>query len=275
MEEVKQQVEEEKITPSQYFDYIKEAKNVITTDALKNSYDTFIALAKKYQRLGQVESMKKLCFLADVLTKEEKLIEMGVNTFIYKDVIEDYIENVAQKTVKIVELSRYMREVPDELVEVIERTKDFFDEFYVIFTDYTGKEERKVEKERRDKDPILFGVFKNSSNVADRFYFLGDWVDEYCDLTLDKLIEEYTEKKGKTPVIEENIPTTGEELVEALKNYKINEKKASNTLTVSPFNTVSVGQYEIAVANDTTKNEEGENKEKKSFFGKIRTVFKK
>ena len=275
MEEVKQQVEEEKITPSQYFDYIKEAKNVITTDALKNSYDTFIALAKKYQRLGQVESMKKLCFLADVLTKEEKLIEMGVNTFIYKDVIEDYIENVAQKTVKIVELSRYMREVPDELVEVIERTKDFFDEFYVIFTDYTGKEERKVEKERRDKDPILFGVFKNSSNVADRFYFLGDWVDEYCDLTLDKLIEEYTEKKGKTPVIEENIPTTGEELVEALKNYKINDKKASNTLTVSPFNTVSVGQYEIAVANDTTKNEEGETKEKKSFFGKIRTVFKK
>lgn len=275
MEEVKQQVEEEKITPSQYFDYIKEAKNVITTDALKNSYDTFIALAKKYQRLGQVESMKKLCFLADVLTKEEKLIEMGVNTFIYKDVIEDYIENVAQKTVKIVELSRYMREVPDELVEVIERTKDFFDEFYVIFTDYTGKEERKVEKERRDKDPILFGVFKNSSNVADRFYFLGDWVDEYCDLTLDKLIEEYTDKKGKTPVIEENIPTTGEELVEALKNYKINDKKASNTLTVSPFNTVSVGQYEIAVSNDTTTKEEGEAKEKKSFFGKIRTVFKK
>lgn len=275
MEEVKQQVEEEKITPSQYFDYIKEAKNVITTDALKNSYDTFIALAKKYQRLGQVESMKKLCFLADVLTKEEKLIEMGVNTFIYKDVIEDYIENVADKTVKIVELSRYMREVPDELVEVIERTKDFFDEFYVIFTDYTGKEERKVEKERRDKDPILFGVFKNSSNVADRFYFLGDWVDEYCDLTLDKLIEEYTDKKGKTPVIEENIPTTGEELVEALKNYKINDKKASNTLTVSPFNTVSVGQYEIAVSNDTTTKEEGEAKEKKSFFGKIRTVFKK
>ena len=168
-----------------------------------------------------------------------------------------------------------MREVPDELVEVIERTKDFFDEFYVIFTDYTGKEERKVEKERRDKDPILFGVFKNSSNVADRFYFLGDWVDEYCDLTLDKLIEEYTDKKGKTPVIEENIPTTGEELVEALKNYQINEKKASNTLTVSPFNTVSVGQYEIAVSNDTTTKEEGEAKEKKSFFGKIRTVFKK
>lgn len=173
-----------KITPSQYFDFIKNAKNNITTEALKNSYGTFISLAEKYKKLGQIESMKKLCFLADVITKEEKLIEMGITTFVYRDVIEDYIETVADKTVKIIELSRYMREVPDELVDTIEKSKDIFDELYVVFTDYTGKEERKVEKERRDKDPILFGVFKNDGNVADRFYFLGDWVDEYCDLTV-------------------------------------------------------------------------------------------
>ena len=116
------------ITPSQYFDYLKGAKNVITTDALKNSYEAFLKLAEKYQKLGQVESLKKLCFLADVLVKEEKLIEMGINTYVYKDTIEDYIENVADKTVKIVELSRYMREIPDDLVETIEKTKDIFDE---------------------------------------------------------------------------------------------------------------------------------------------------
>ena len=160
--------DEKVITPSQYFDYLKGAKNVISTDALKSSYDVFLKLAEKYNKLGQVESMKKLSFLADTLLKEEKLIEMGINTYVYKDVIEDYIENVADKTVKIVELSRYMREVPDELVDTIEKVKDIFDEFYVVFTDYTGKEERKVEKERRDKDPILFGVFKNSINVSDR-----------------------------------------------------------------------------------------------------------
>ena len=134
------------ITPSQYFDYLKGAKQHITTEALKKSYDAFIKLAEKYQKLGQVESLKKLCFLADTLVKEEKLIELGINTFVYKDTIEDYIENVADKTVKIVELSRYMREIPDELVDTIEKSKELFDEFYVVFTDYTGKEERKVEK---------------------------------------------------------------------------------------------------------------------------------
>ena len=169
------------ITPSQYFENLKNAKQTITTDALKNSYSIFIKLAKKYDELGQTEfkteSLKKIDFLVDVLSKEEKLIEIGVTTFIYKDVIEDYIENIADKTVKIIEMSRYMRKIPDDLIEVVDKTKELFDEFYVVFTDYTGQEERKVEKERRDKDPILFGAFKNGSNVSDRFYFLGDWVD--------------------------------------------------------------------------------------------------
>ena len=127
------------ITPSQYFENLKNAKKTITTDALKNSYYVFIKLAEKYSKLGQTESLKKLNFLADVLSKEEKLIEIGVTTFVYKDVIEDYIENVADKTVKIIEMSRYMREIPDDLVEVVDKTKDLFGEFYVVFTDYVIK----------------------------------------------------------------------------------------------------------------------------------------
>ena len=258
----------EKISPSQYFDYIKNAKNDITTEALKESYSVFLKLAEKYTKLGQKESLKKLCFLADTLKKEEKLIELGITKYIYKDVIEDYIENVADKTVKIIELSRYMREVPDELVETIEKSKDLFDEFYVVFTDYTGKEERKVEKERRDKDPILFGVFKNNSNVADRFYFLGDWVDEYCDLTLDKMVEQYQENKGYSPAVETKIPETTDELIEILKSYKIDEKKDRDySLKISSDDDVKINSF--------IKTNFVEDEPKKSFFGKVRSAFKK
>ena len=254
----------EQITPSQYFDYLKNAKNTITTYALKNSFDTFIKLAEKYTKLGQKESLKKLCFLADVLTKEEKLIEMGITTYIYKDVIEDYIENVADQTVKIVELSRYMREVPDELVETVEKAKDLFDELYVVFTDYTGREERKVEKERRDKDPILFGAFKNQTNVADRFYFLGDWVDEYCDLTLDKMVEQYKNKKNTTPLVETAIPKDSNELVALLQTYKIDEKKNGSYITLSN-STESLPIMQYKKTNNLEK--------RKGFFDKIRSVF--
>ena len=258
----------EKISPSQYFDYIKNAKNDITTEALKESYSVFLKLAEKYTKLGQKESLKKLCFLADTLKKEEKLIELGITTYIYKDVIEDYIENVADKTVKIIELSRYMREVPDELVETIEKSKDLFDEFYVVFTDYTGKEERKVEKERRDKDPILFGVFKNNSNVADRFYFLGDWIDEYCDLTLDKMVEQYQENKGYSPAVETKIPETTDELIEILKSYKIDEKKDRDySLKIASDDDVKINSF--------IKTNFVEDEPKKSFFGKVRSTFKK
>ncbi len=260
MAKKKENKEENTISPSQYFDFLKGAKNIITTEELKNSYDVFLSLAEKYQKIGQVESLKKLCFLADTLVKEEKLIEMGINTFIYKDTIEDYIENVAGKTVKIVELSRYMREIPDELVETIEKTKPLFNEFYVIFTDYTGKEERKIEKERRDKDPILFGVFKNNTNVADRFYFLGDWVDEYCDLTLDKMVEQYKNKKDISPLKKTEIPKNGDDLVAILKTYKIDEKKGNAYITMNEH-PVPIAGYKM----------EGEKKE--GFFKKITSVF--
>ena len=259
-------MEEEKkqITPSQYFEYLKGAKNEITTQALKDSYPVFVALAEKYNKLGQAESMKKLCFLVDTLTKEEKLIELGITTYIYKDVIEDYIMNVADKTVKIVELSRYMREVPDDLVETIEATKEIFDEFYVVFTDYTGREERKVEKERRDKDPILFGVFKNSVNVSDRFYFLGDWVDEYCDLTLDKMVEQYRDTKGKEMTVTTEIPSTSEELLELLKSYRIDTNKEGWVISANTTESLPVSSFKY------------EQEEKPvSFFGKIRSALKK
>ena len=265
MEKVKDNEQKEVITPSQYFDFLKGAKQIITTEALKNSYDSFLTLADKYQKLGQVESLKKLCFLADTLVKEEKLIEMGISTYVYKDAIEDYITHVADKTVKIIELSRYMREIPDELVDTVERTKNIFDEFYVVFTDYTGKEERKVEKERRDKDPILFGVFKNQTNVADRFYFLGDWVDEFCDLTLDKMIEQYKNKKGFSPANETEIPKTGEELVAILKTYKIDEGKQEGSFIKLNDGPLPVQSYKI----------DPQVEKKQGFFSKIRSVFKK
>ena len=263
------QEQKQSISPSQYFDFLKDAKNTITVEALKNSFDVFIKLAEKYQKLGQVESLKKLSFLADTLVKEEKIIGMGITTYVYKDVVEDYIEHVADKTVKIIELSRYMREVPDELVEVVEKTKDIFDQFYVVFTDYTGKEERKVEKERRDKDPILFGVFKNNTTVSDRFYFLGDWVDEYCDLTLDKMVEQYKEKKGYEPTSEIAIPENSEQLVEILKTYKIDDKNktqlfvGTNEAVALPVEAYSVDR---AVENNAPK---------KGFFDKVRSIFKK
>lgn len=209
---------ESQLTPQQYFEQVKERKHNITDEELVKVYDNCLELLNKYKITGQKKGMRKLMFHLECIEKEREIVKMGINTFIYRDDIEEYIDTVAKDTVKIIELENYEREIPDEIVEVIAATKDKFDQLYVVFTDYTGKVERQIKKERRDKDPILFGTFQNQSNrtVIDRFYYLGDWEDEYCDLTLDKMVNE-TEKAGKRNIVKTiSTPSDIEELKEQL-----------------------------------------------------------
>lgn len=232
---------ESELTPQQYFNKIKERKHNITDDELVKVYDNCLELLNKYKITGQKKGMKKLMFHLECIEKEREIVKMGINTFIYRDDIEEYIDSVAKDTVKIIELENYEREIPDDIVSIIEKVKDKFDQLYIVFTDYTGKVERQIEKERREKDPILFGTFQNQSNrtVIDRFYYIGDWEDEYCDLTLDKMVNE-TEKVGmrnitKTISTPKDIVELKEQLgsLESKNNAYIvtNEIKKKNVFT--------------------------------------------
>ena len=222
------------LSPSEYFEQVKERKNRITDEDLQKVYDNCLELLNKYKITGQKKGMRKLMFHLECIEKEREIVKMGIDTFIYRDDIEEYIDNVAKDTVKIIELENYEREIPDEIVELIGEVKDKFDQLYVVFTDYTGKVEKQIEKERRDKDPILFGTFQNQSNriVIDRFYYLGDWEDEYCDLTLDKMVNE-TEKAGKRNIVRTiSTPQDIEELKEQLGSLTEHNNIFIQTATV-------------------------------------------
>lgn len=212
-------IEKQEFTPQEYFDAVKERKNHITDEQLKAVYDNCLELINKYRITGQRKAIHKLMFHLACIEKERAIVKMGINTFVYRDDIEFYINNVASDTVKIIELENFDREIPDEIVNVIAQTKDMFDKMYVVFTDYTGEVERQVEAERRSKDPILFGVFQDekSRTIIDRFYYLGDWVDEYCDLTLDKMVNE-TRDVGKRDI--EHTIKTPEDLAELKEQLK-------------------------------------------------------
>lgn len=180
------------MTPYQYFQFVKSKVNKMNDEDLNKLYSISSELLEKYKKTGQIKAAKKLAFHIKSILKEKEIIDLGITKFIYRDDIENYIDNIAKDVVKIIELKNYPREIPDELVETIEKTKDIFDEMYVLFTDYTGEVEKEVEKER---DPILFGSFidRTVDEMSQRMYYLGDWIDEYCDLTLDKLVSQ-TEK---------------------------------------------------------------------------------
>lgn len=240
--------DDKSIAVAQIFNDIKDRKHKITDEDLNQIYDQVYRLANKYAKSNQLLGLYKLLFILDTIEKEHQLVKMGINTFIYRDDIEKYIDSNKESVVKLIELSKYERDIPDEIVEVINNTKTIFDELYIVFTDYTQKTTRRVEAVKKEKDPILFGVFfdKDKRVCVDRFYFLGDWEDEYCDLTLDKMVASLNEQ-GIKPLRTITEPKTVDELRQLASQYK---EKTNVTF----------------VLNNTPPK-------KKSFFSKIRTFF--
>lgn len=203
MAEKKKETKETTLSPSEYFDLLKGKRQEVTTQELQALYDNACAVMNKYKITGQKSGAEKLYKFAQVCEKEIKAVEAGINTYVSRKDIDEYIQNIASKQVVIIELENYERDIPDELVDKIAelQEKKIFDAFYVVFTDYTGGERKKVEQARRDKDPILFGAMLIGDQVNTRLYYIGDWVDEYCDLTLDKMIAEFAKSKKASPVV--------------------------------------------------------------------------
>lgn len=209
------------ITPENYFKIIKSKKHTTELKELEEFRKNSIYLLEKYRRTNQISGMKRLMFIINTIEKEAKAVRAGIDQFVFKSDIEDFITNVSSKVVKIIELENYPREIPDHIIEKYEKVKDIFDRFYVVFTDYTGEIERQVEKRKRDKDPILFGAFHNKEErvLSEKFYYIGDWIDEYCDLTLEKMVTKMKDEKSKNIAHELYTPSSLDEIREMLDSY--------------------------------------------------------
>lgn len=232
--------EKETLTPSEYFEQIKSMKEKCTKDDLQALYETAMTKFKKYMVTGQKEAARHLYNLCELAKREMDIIDAGIDTFVYRADIDTYVNNVADDCVVAIELENYEREIPDEIVDkiVMCKEKNLFDKYYIFFTDYTGEHRSKVDEKKKAKDPILFGNCLIEGKVSDRMYFIGDWVDEYCSLTLDKMIDamsrEYKDgasmKRPVTPILtlEEAeqilIGKTTDVLVSKKRNLKSNTK---------------------------------------------------
>lgn len=158
-------------------------------DAIKNASDN-----------GQHALVEMLVSKKDVIIFELKLVasKMKINYVTEEDVVKFYKKSNldSTKTLKLSWIKNYLRTIPDD---VIEKKKQFdelcvFDNYVVLHFDKNNDSTELTEKEKeKAKDPILFGLIANS----DKLYFIGDWIDEYCDLTINKFIKVLEQKKVK------------------------------------------------------------------------------
>lgn len=253
IKEVKETIEiggqiydKDSLTPTVYFNYVKDMKKNIEDENLQAVAENCLALLKKTQITGQTSAAKKIVDQYSLIMRELKAASFGFDTIVYKSDIEKFITKIADKPVKIIELENYTREVDDSVIDklVLAKENELFDEYYVVFTDYSLEQTKKVAKERRDKDPILFGAFKSEdkNNIPQsRFFYIGDWVDEYCDLTLEEMLTKYENAESVGAKYTIDIPRDVNELKEYMGMLEKKDEEKAETILSKIKKTVKRG----------------------------------
>lgn len=187
------------------FNSIKSATTMMTKKEQEDMLVRLSALAASAKKTGQDSMLSSLKLQYQWSTREiEEIVPAGYSQFINIDALQDAIEVLNEdqtRRVVLTDISRYMNPIPEKEADEIEKAKEVFDKVLILHTDFSGKHRKATEEVRKEKDPISFGVLTgeiNSRTVLNpHYYIINDWEDEYCDLTLARLVDEYKDITGK------------------------------------------------------------------------------
>jgi hypothetical protein len=158
---------------------LQEAKDY--TERLK-LYDDVINQARM---AGQQARVEKLISARKIVEWESLLLVSGFGKYLSEDTAIGFALK-CQKGLRLDWVKNFARPIP---VEVIERKVGadklkVFDNYVVMHYDPKGQAFALTKaQEEAKKDPILFGVVKD----VRKLYFIGDWKDDECDLTMDEV----------------------------------------------------------------------------------------
>ena len=148
--------------------------------------------------MGQVALLQNLEDNLDMVRGEAHLIAMGLKKYVSEKQVVTFYEKVGEdKNLKLTWIKNFGRIIPEEIYEAKKDVdeREIFDNYVILHYDPENNGEKLTKEEvEKKKDPILFGVIKNSRKL----YYVGDWKDEYCDLTLEEM---FTHLKGRALTI--------------------------------------------------------------------------
>lgn len=144
--------------------------------------------------LGQTALTQKLADAVQVVRGEAHLIVVGLKQYVTERQIIDFYEKTGEdKCLKLTWIKNFNRIIPEDVYDAKKKADErkIFDNYVILHYDplNTGEVMTKEEIEKK-KDPILFGLIKNSRKL----YYVADWKDDYCQLTLEEMFTVLGEK---------------------------------------------------------------------------------
>ena len=174
-----------KITLEEFFAHVKnDALELAVVTERAAGYEAALKKAKATGQTALFETLKKGLAVAKA---ETQLVTLGQGRYLDEEKLVEFVKQ-AQKGLRLDWIPNFTRIIPENVVEkkIAADERGIFDNYVVLHYDPDKKSWAETEAERKKrKDPILFGVMEGSRKL----YFVGDWVDEYCDLQLDQIAD--------------------------------------------------------------------------------------
>jgi len=165
-----------------FFGYVKRKFGILGDRRFEKRIKKLEKLAIETENIGQIALSENFMKKAIKEARECELYASGFRIFIEKKLIEKFKEKTC-KPIYETKLKNFSKPIPNSCQKEIKKCLDLklFDEIIIMHTNQEDKELTEEEK----KDPIAFGIIAES----DRYYFITDWEDEFCNLTLDDIID--------------------------------------------------------------------------------------
>lgn len=230
------------ILANEYFNGVKTKAEYLQDEDIIKEMKYLPAQIEQLKQVGQNGLAEKLKKNIKYLFNERLLLKNGFDKYVHRKDVTRYVELVKDKKVHVCELDKFPRLIPDAPRALLLKAQslNIFKDFWVVYVDYTGDSDSMLtdeEKKQRAKnrDPIIFGTFESvETGTIDKMYFICDWTDEYCDLTLDKMVKELVkdDKNYKPNVIIKDIDKY---INQTLMELSKDERKETFTDKVKKF----------------------------------------
>jgi hypothetical protein len=119
--------------------------------------------------------------------RQQEVAAAGFDTYVTIEDVEKF-RHRSKTQIDFGSLEKFPRPIPQRVRNVISavRRKAIFDELLVLYHNPTREQVTSTKEKVISKDPIVFGRFSYDPGVL---YYIVDWIDEVCDLTMEQFVK--------------------------------------------------------------------------------------